>query len=103
MPTADIPGNYKLLAHTYGLDHASKEYAAPINITLNADGTISGDQQGTWTAKTGTSYVTINLGKEFKGVMIPQTLEPTNVKTPCFTALDSSTGITIWGYKQTAE
>ena len=101
--TADIPGNYKLLTHKYGLNHESKEYAVPVDITLNADGTISGDATGTWTVKTGTSYVTINLGKEFKGVMIPQTLEPTEVKTPCFTALDSSTGVTVWGYKQTAE
>jgi hypothetical protein len=28
-----------------------------------------------------------------------QTLEPTNTTTPCFTALRSSTGVTIWGYK----
>ena len=101
--TADIPGTYKLLVHSYGLDHASKEYAVPADITLNADGTITGAVTGTWTAKTGTSYVTIKLGSEFKGVMIPQTLEPTDVKTPCFTALDSATGVTIWGYKQTAD
>ena len=101
--TADIPGTYKLLVHSYGLDHASKEYAVPADITLNADGTITGAVTGTWTAKTGTSYVTIELGSEFKGVMIPQTLEPTDVKTPCFTALDSATGVTIWGYKQTAD
>lgn len=97
--TADIPGNYKLLTHKYGLNHEGMEYAVPVDITLNADGTISGGATGTWTAKTGTSYVTIKIGSEYKGVMIPQTLEPTDVKTPCFTALDSSTGITIWGYK----
>ena len=33
------------------------------------------------------------------GVMVPQTLEPTDTKVPCFTALDSQTGVTIWGYK----
>ena len=97
--TADIPGQYKLLGHRYGLNHEAKEYAVPVDVTLNADGTISGDATGTWTAKAGTSYVTIKLGSEYKGVMVPQTLEPTDVKTPCFTALDSSTGVTIWGYK----
>ena len=101
--TADIPGNYKLLTHRYGLDHTIKEYAVPVDITLNADGTISGDATGTWTAKTGTSYVTINIGSDYKGVMVPQTLEPTDTKVPCFTALDSQTGITIWGYKVPAE
>lgn len=97
--TADIPGNYKLLTHIYGLDHASKEYAVPADITLNADGTISGDATGTWSVKAGTSYVTFNMGQEFKGVMVPQTLEPTDVKTPCFTGLCSQTGVTVWAYK----
>ena len=98
--TTNIPGDYKLLIHNYGLDHAAKAYASPVDITLNADGTISGAQTGTWTMKSGTSYITINVGgKEYKGVMVPQTLEPYNVQTPSFTALDSSTGVTIWGYK----
>lgn len=101
--TADIAGNYKLLAHRYGLDHAAKEYAVPVDITMNADGTISGDATGTWSIKAGTSYITINLGSDYKGVMVPQTLEPTDTKVPCFTALDSKTGITIWGYKVPAE
>lgn len=101
--TADIAGNYKLLAHRYGLDHAAKEYAVPVDITMNADGTISGDATGTWSVKTGTSYITINLGSDYKGVMVPQTLEPTDTKVPCFTALDSKTGVTIWGYKVPAE
>ena len=99
VPTADIPGAYKLLTHQYGLDHAAKEYAAPVDVTLNADGTISGGATGTWTTKSGTSYITIKIGSEFKGVMVPQTLEPTDTKVPCFTALDSKTGVTIWGYK----
>ena len=97
--TADIPGTYKLLTHQYGLDHAAKEYAAPVDVTLNADGTISGGATGSWTTKSGTSYITIKIGSEFKGVMVPQTLEPTDTKVPCFTALDSKTGVTIWGYK----
>ena len=59
--TADIAGNYKLLAHRYGLDHAAKEYAVPVDITLNADGTISGDATGTWSIKAGTSYITFNI------------------------------------------
>lgn len=101
--TADIAGNYKLLTHHYGLDHAAKAYEVPVDITLNAEGTISGDATGTWSIKAGTSYITINLGSDYKGVMVPQTLEPTDTKVPCFTALDSKTGVTIWGYKVPAE
>ena len=103
--TADIPGTYKLLAHRYGLDHAAKEYAIPVDVTLNTDGTLSGDGvTGTWAIKAGTSYITFSVGdSQYKGVMVPQTLEPTNTKVPCFTALDSKTGITIWGYKAPVE
>ncbi len=97
--TADIPGNYKLLAHRYGLDQTKMEYAVPVDIKLNADGTITGAVEGTWKIKTGTSYITIQLGADYKGVLVPQTLEPTDTKVPSFTALDSQTGVTIWGYK----
>jgi len=97
--TADIPGKYKLLTHEYKLDHAAKAFCAPVDVTLNTDGTISGDKTGTWTLKAGTSYITINIGADYKGVMVPQTLEPKNEVAPTFTALDSATGVTIWGYK----
>ena len=99
MATADIPGKYKLLTHDYKLDHTTKKYAEPVEIELKADGTISGAKSGTWTIKEGTSYITINIGVEYKGVMVIQTLEPTNDQVPSFTCLRSATGVTIWGYK----
>ena len=96
----DIPGKYKLLVHNYKLNHLTKAYSKPVEVTLNTDGTISGEQyKGTWTAKSGTCYININIGADYKGVMIRQTLEPKNEKAPCFTALNSKTGVTIWGYK----
>jgi hypothetical protein len=49
--------------------------------------------------KEGTSYITINIGGAYKGVMVPQTLEPLSTVVPSFTALNSATGITVWGYK----
>ena len=97
--TADIPGKYKLLIHPYGLDHAAKAFAAPVEVELKADGTISGAQTGTWSVRAGTSYVTLSIGDEYKGVMIPQTLEPSDEKAPAFTGLCSKTGVTVWAYK----
>ena len=98
--TEKIPGKYKLLLHNYKLDHTAKAFSAPVDVTLNTDGTITGEKySGTWSAKAGTSYFTLNIGKEYKGVMVEQTLEPKNIKAPSFTALDSSTGVTVWGYK----
>ena len=99
--TADIPGKYMLLVHNYKLDHTKKEISVPVEITLNADGTITGNNyNGKWSVNEGTSYITIKIGQDYKGVMVIQTLEPKNEQTPCFTALCSATGVTIWGYKR---
>ena len=97
--TSDIPGKYKVLVHEYKLDHTKKAFSSPKEVELNADGTISGDYTGKWSIREGTSYITLNIGTEYKGVMVEQTLEPKNVKAPCFTALRSLTGVTLWGYK----
>ena len=94
-----IPGKYKILMHEYKLDHTRKAFSSPKDVTLNADGTISGDYSGRWTVKDGTSFVTIDIGGEYKGVFVEQTLEPKNEKAPCFTALRSATGVTVWGYR----
>jgi arabinan endo-1,5-alpha-L-arabinosidase len=97
-----IAGKYMLLAHPYALDHTKKEVAVPVDITLNADGTVTGTGTGSWSATEGKSYLTIKLGgDEYKGVMVLQTLEPTNKQVPAFTCLNQATGITVWGYKVT--
>ena len=101
IPTADIPGTYKLLIHRYKLDQTTMSLGTPVDIQLNADGTISGAYTGTWKVKEGTSYIDINIGAEYKGVMVLQTLEPANTQVPSFTCLRSTTGVTIWGYKVT--
>ena len=100
--TAQVPGGYKLLIHKYRLNHTTKELVTPVEIQLNADGSISGSQSGTWSINEGTSYITITLGSTvYKGVMVEQNLENktfSDDKTPAFTAL-ADDGVTIWGYK----
>ena len=101
MATDKIPGGYKLLIHRYGLDHTNSELATPVEVSLNADGSISGAMSGTWNINEGTSYVAINIGgSEYKGVMVEQTMEPGLSKVAAFTAL-AKNGVTIWGYKYT--
>lgn len=104
--TADIPGTYKLLIHDKNLDHANKALNTPVDVVLNADGTITGDKTGTWAVTAGTSYVTIVVdGLTYEGVMVEQTMEPTNIKVAAFTAVNKKNaggtdgGNTIWGYK----
>ena len=97
-----IPGDYKLLIHKYKLDHTKKEAVTPVDIQLNADGTISGSQTGTWKTEDGTSYVIIKLGSAtYYGVFVEQTLEPTDDKAVAFTAVTKN-GQTIWGYQTAA-
>ena len=59
---ADIPGTYQLLIHKYKLDHRQKDLVTPVEITLTADGKVSGAYPGTWSHEAGTSYFTLNLG-----------------------------------------
>ena len=96
--TDKIAGDYQLLIHPYKLNHTKKEAAKPVAVQLNADGTITGDKTGTWAVTEGTSYITLTIDKvEYKGVMVEQTMEPTDDKVAAFTALAKS-GVTVWGY-----
>ena len=102
IPTDRIAGTWQLLIHNFKLDHTKKETAKPVEIQLNADGTVSGEQTGSWSAQEGSSYFTIKIGTtEYKGVMVEQTLEPSDDKAIAFTAMNRN-GVTVWGY-QTAQ
>ena len=93
-----IPGTYKLLVHPFRLDNVVKAQAKPVDIELHADGTISGDKTGTWAIQEGTSYIAITIDNhEYKGVVVEQTMEPTNDKTIAFSAVYRD-GTTIWGH-----
>ena len=101
--TDRIPGKYKLLIHNYKLDHTKKEAAQPVDIELKDDKTVTGTVTGTWSIQEGTSYVTLKLaGTYYHGVMVEQTLEPTDTKTVAFTAIAATTGVTAWGYQTEA-
>lgn len=94
-----IPGSYKVLIHRYGLKHTDKALGTPVEIRLNEDGTVTGAYSGTWSIIEGTSYFNITMGGIlYEGVMIEQTMEPTNEKCVAFTAL-SKAGITVWGHQ----
>lgn len=98
--TTRIAGTYQLLVHRYKLDHTQKEHVTPVEIQLNADGSISGAVAGSWTHQEGTSYIDITLGNvTYQGVMVEQTLEPTTTKTIAFTAMSATTGVSVWGYQ----
>ncbi len=96
----EVAGSYKLLIHTYNLDHKNKQLATPVNIKLERGGTISGDVTGLWSTESGTSYITLTVeGVDYKGVVVEQTIDGTSDKSICFTAYAGKKGYTVWGYQ----
>lgn len=119
-----VEGDYQIIAHPYRQNTAAMDYEKPVTIHLNADGSISGEYTGKWELVSGTSYInltlkgvaTANAEVMFKGVLTEQTIDYTNIKALCFTALSSSdglatsggaslqtSGLSIWGSKADAK
>lgn len=120
----EVEGDYQMIVHPYRQNTAAMAYEKPVTIHLNADGSISGEYTGKWELVSGTSYInltlkgvaTANAEVEFKGVLTEQTIDYTNIKALCFTALSSSDGLatsssaslqtrglSIWGSKADAK
>ena len=100
----DIAGYYRLLIHRFGLDHANKELATPVDIRLGKDGIVSGGASGTWRTINGTSYITLTLGgTTYEGVVVEQMMERTTEKVIAFTCMAKATGVTAWGYQVAKE
>lgn len=95
---ADIVGDYQFMRHQYGQNTKSKAYETPGNITLNADGTISGSETGTWERTAGTDYIHLTInGVVYRGVLVKQTIDYTNIPAIAISALSSSSGSKTMG------
>lgn len=98
----DVVGDYEFIYHRlqYYTDPANfnDNFVSSELITLNADGTVTGDYEGTWELKD--TYFTIKLGdNEYKGVALKQYSEAqTRVQTTVFTAIGTDNR-TVWGSK----
>ena len=89
----DIAGDYQFVRHQYGQDTKNKAFESPVNITLNADGTISGAETGTWERTAGTDYIHLTIGGVvYRGVLVKQTIDYTNIPAIAISALSSSSG-----------
>ena len=96
---ADIPGTYQVLFHKYKMDYENYEEVKPVELTLTADGKVTGARTGTWKLDNGTSYMTINInGTPYTGVLVEQLMDGKSIKTVAF-SLTSSSGFAVWGYK----
>jgi len=104
--TEAIVGDYELIWHNPNqafVNEVSADVEKPINITLNANGTVTGDISATWQiTKAGTPYMSFTWGGvTYKGAFIVQADEAdTPVTRMTFTA--TGINICIWGSKKTA-
>ncbi|MBR6041054.1 MAG: family 43 glycosylhydrolase [Paludibacteraceae bacterium] len=97
---AEIEGTYNLILHKYNVDYANYEYSKPVGITLNSDGSVSGAYTGKWSLTDGTSYISLTLNNvTYKGVVVPGSLDATNVPVVAITAMSTSNGVNIWASK----
>ena len=106
-------GDYRLLIHTTKQDFDKMEEATPITITLNEDGSVTGDKTGTWALEEGSSYLTLKLGGvTYNGVFCENLVNGATERgfksatgeAICFTAVcdlkgSSNMGVPVWGYK----
>ena len=91
----DIVGKYEYINHGNATDGKIIGYK---NITLNADGTISGDAKGTWKQAASSAEATLMIdGKTYKGYFFAGKNEK-NKKVMSFTAVGSNNQ-TVWGAK----
>lgn len=104
-------GNYGIMLQKQNINHAKLECQAEQRITLeegtsysNETGTgytgnITGDYTGTWTSKTGSPYVSLEIGGvTYKGVFCEGTIDETDIETMTFTAVGNNQEC-LWGYK----
>mgnify|MGYP000613866585 FL=1 len=96
----EIAGDYQFLRHEYGQNTEAKAYETPVNIRLNADGTISCAENGTWERTAGTDYIALTIDDVvYRGVLVRQTIDYTNIPAIAIAALSSSSGSTTLGQK----
>ena len=98
--TDDIPGTYQLLLHKYGMDYAHFEEVTPVQVTLTADGKVTGGKTGTWTKEEGDNgYFNIKIGANtYKGVIYEEVMDQRSLHLIAFTCANAY-GVNVWGYK----
>ena len=97
---SEVAGDYEVILHELDIDYAGLETNKPQFITLNEDGKITGEIEGSWSLESGTPYINLELaGQTYSGVSLSMKIENTSIETMVFTALGTENQITVWGSK----
>ena len=98
----NIAGKYEVILHELAIDYEHLGVMTPEAITLNADGTVTGYYEGSWSLEEGTSYINVTLnGVTYSGVALEMNVENLSRKTFVFTGLGKENQLTLWGSKMT--
>lgn len=98
---SEVAGEYDMIIHERDIDYKNLEVAKADTVVLNADGTITGTHEGTWSLETGTPYINLVIdGCKYTGVALEMNVEGTNIKTMVFTVLGTQNQITVWGSRK---
>ena len=95
-----LAGEYKILTMK-DVNYSAKECVTEKALSLNSDGTVSGEYTGTWEQDTDGPYVTLTCGNDtYNGVFVEQNIEGSGWPAMCFTVVGDN-DISIWGYSIT--
>lgn len=95
---SEVEGDYEIILHELEIDYGNLEAKQPSLITLNEDGSITGEYTGDWSLESGTPYITLSLnGQNYSGVALEMEVEGTVFRTMVFTALGDENQVTLWG------
>lgn len=98
---SEVAGDYEIILHELEIDYAGLEAKRPVMITLQGDGSITGEYTGSWSLESGTPYITLSLnGQNYSGVALEMEVEGTVYKTMVFTALGDENQVTLWGSRR---
>ena len=98
----NVAGKYEVILHEMDIDYANLDVMLPEVINLNADGTVTGYYEGSWSLEEGTSYINVTLNDvTYSGVALEMNIENLKKKTVVFTALGKENQLTLWGSKMT--
>ncbi|MDS0528310.1 RICIN domain-containing protein [Clostridium sp. SHJSY1] len=96
----DIVGTYEFVNHGLDATTAKIGMLKTSKISLNSDGTITGDYVGTWQEKSGSYYCTMAInGVLYKGVFFKQYDESSSHKNTMTFSLIGANNESIWGSK----
>lgn len=97
-----VAGAYEVILHELDIDYKNLEAKTPELIHLNADGSVTGYYEGSWSLEEGTSYINVTLnGVTYSGVALEMNVENLTRKTMVFTALGKENQLSLWGSRLT--